>query len=263
MSATNTAPLRFARSRARLPYTLVGATSPTDTLSHTGTLGSASFNANFTTRLIYLGLALNINGVDWYARGNATYDIGDNKFEGTYDDVRAQNLVRGQGTLYGFFTQPRIGTATSAGAGMSYNITDNSRQLGVISGVLAFVEGGADATVTPPAIQSRDLAFIAPEAAAVGPQAVRSAPTDYALDSNFRLTSLTGTTNSGTIDGARYDIGSARVMSSGVSPLVMLRWGAGPTVWRTSPISSTARRTRSICRCGACTGSKAPMALRR
>ncbi len=122
-------------------YALVGSTSPTDTLNHVGTLGAASFSADFTNRLVTSVLTLNMNGTQWYASGKASYGIGGNKFEGTYDDVQIGNLVRGQGTLYGFFTQPRIGNSTASGAGMSFNLTDNSRQLGVISGVLAFSQG--------------------------------------------------------------------------------------------------------------------------
>lgn len=206
-------------------YTLVGNTSPTDTLGHAGTLGTASFAADFTNRLVTSALTLNMNGIQWYASGNASYGIGGNEFEGTYDDVRIGNLVRGQGTLYGFFTQTRAGNSTANGAGLSFNLTDNTRQLGVVSGVLAYSQGGAGATVAVPALQSRDISFVAPDIAAAGPQIVRAAASDYAVDANFRLAALPGVTDSGTIDTAIYAIGNASIRSADVSPLVMLRWG--------------------------------------
>ncbi len=66
-------------------FTLVGNTAPTDTLGHVGTLGTASFTADFTNRFVASQLTLNVNGVAWYASGSASYGIGNNKFEG---DVR-------------------------------------------------------------------------------------------------------------------------------------------------------------------------------
>ncbi len=53
----------------------------------------------------------------------------------------------------------------------------------------------------------------------------RAAAGEYTVDGNFSLVALPGTTNSGTIDTARYDLGSGAIASSEVSPLVMLRWG--------------------------------------
>jgi hypothetical protein len=224
-------------------YTLIGNTAPTDTLGNTGTLGSASFNADFTNRFVTSQLTLNINGVDWYASGHATYGVGNNRFEGAYDDVRIENLASGQGTLYGFFTHPRVGNSTSPGAGLSFNLADNTRQLGVVSGVLAYAQGGAGATVTPLPPGSRDIAFIAPALEAIGPQAIRAAADNYALDSNFELVSLPGVTDSGTIDSARYGIGTSTVVASDVSPLVMLRWGrwSGGTANVTNLLTNTSR----------------------
>ncbi len=73
----------------------------------------------------------------------ATFPIGGARLTGSYDDVRIDNLAHGQGTIDGFFTQSRIGSATADGAGLAFNLADNARQLGVISGVLAFAEGGS------------------------------------------------------------------------------------------------------------------------
>ena len=206
-------------------YSLGGNTNPTDTLGNVGFVGVASFTADFTNRTVATAMTLQMAGLDWYASGSATFPAGGYRFTGTYDDVRVQNLVSGQGTINGFFTQPRIGSGTTAGAGLSFNLADNTGQLGVVSGVLAFAEGGQGATLAPLPPQERDIAMVSPDFVANGPFVQRTAPADYALDAAFGLTSLPGLTNTGTPEAARYDIGTSAIAESDVSPLVMLRWG--------------------------------------
>ena len=205
-------------------YTLIGNTDPTDTLGNVGTLGAVSFNADFTNRTIASALTLNVAGQTWYASGSAAYTTGDHLFAGSYDDVRIQNLVRGQGTLSGFFTAPRIGSGTTPGAALSFNLSEASGQLGVISGVAAFEQGGQGGVLAPPSQQGRDIAIASPDRSASSAAFVaRAAANEYALDSNFNLTNLPGLT--GLSNPARYDIGTNTLSQSDVSPLVMLRWG--------------------------------------
>jgi hypothetical protein len=206
-------------------YTLIGNTNPTDTLANTGTLGVASFNADFSNRSITSALTLNVAGREWYASGRATFSTGSNRFAGTYDDVRIDNLVSGQGALSGFFTQPRISSGSAAGAGVAFNLADDASQLGVISGVLAFVNDGPGAVVTPPPTASRDIAMVSPDFASAGNSVQRALPADYALDTSFNLVSMPGVTNTTPVEAARYSLGTSATSESDVSSLVMLRWG--------------------------------------
>jgi len=206
-------------------YTLVGNTDPTDTLGNVGTLGAMSLDADFTNRSVASAVSVNVAGMNWYASGTGTFNAGETVFSGTYNDVRIQNLVAGQGSLNGFFTAPRIGSATTAGAGLSFNLSEASGQLGVISGVAAFEQGGQGTVVTPPAQQSRDIAMITPDQSTNGTFVGRAGPTDYVLDASYNPVSMPGLTNGDPQNPARYDIGTNTLVESGVSPLVMLRWG--------------------------------------
>ena len=206
-------------------YTLVGNTDPTDTLGNIGTLGAASFNADFTNRNVTTELTLNVAGREWYASGHATYAIGGNRFTGTYDDVSVDNLVRGKGTIAGFFTQPRISSGTTDGAGLAFNLADSAGQLGVVSGVLAFAKAGVGDVVTPPVTQPRDIAMVSPDIASGGNYVQRALAAEYELDANFRLTSMPGAPNAAPTGTARYSLGTSAIAESDVSSLVMLRWG--------------------------------------
>ncbi len=206
-------------------YTLVGNTNPTDTAGNTGVLGVASFNADFTNRFVDSKLTLNIDGRTWYASGDATFPIGGQRFTGTYDDVRIDNLARGQGTIDGFFTQARIGSGTADGAGMAFNLADNAGELGVVSGVLAFAKGGAGAVVAPLPAQDRDMAVASPDFASGGTFATRANAATYVLDNDFGPVSMPGVANNVTADSAQYVIGGSTKVQSDVSPLLMLRWG--------------------------------------
>jgi hypothetical protein len=206
-------------------YTLVGNTDPTDTSGHIGVLGGASLSADFTRRVVSSQLTLNLDGRTWYASGAATFPMGGERLTGSYDDVRIGNLAHGQGTIDGFLTQSRIGSATADGAGLAYNLADNASQLGVISGVLAFVKGGSGAAMTPPSAGERDITVVSPDFVTGGTSVSRAGAASYDLDSEFNLTSMPGIANTVTADAARYTIGSGVQVDSDVSPLVMLRWG--------------------------------------
>ncbi len=206
-------------------YTLVGNTDPTDTSSHIGTLGTASLTADFTNRSVVSGLTLNIDGRAWYARGHADFALGGHQFNGTYDDVRIDNLARGRGTITGFFTQPRIDSGTVDGVGLTFNLADNARELGVVSGALAFVRGGTGGDVTPPSAQERDISLMSPDFTTGGSFVTRASPADYVLDGGLGLISMPGVANTVTADPASYALGSSSNVESQASTLVMLRWG--------------------------------------
>jgi hypothetical protein len=206
-------------------YTLVGNTNPTDAAGNVGTLGVASLNADFTNRFVSSKLTLNIDGRAWYASGQAIFPIGGQRFTGTYDDVRIDNLARGQGTIDGFFTQARVGSATTDGAGLAFNLADNVGDLGVVSGVLAFAKGGSGAVVDPLPTQDRDIAVVSPDFTTGGTFVTRASAGSYDLDNDLGLTAMPGVANTATADTARYLIGSSTKVESDVSPLVMLRWG--------------------------------------
>jgi hypothetical protein len=204
-------------------YTLVGNTDPTDANGHVGTLGTASLTANFTNRTLDSALTLDIDGRKWYARGEADFPLGVDRFTGTYDDVRIGNLARGRGTISGFFTQPRVDSGTVSGAGLAFNLADNARELGAVSGVLAFVQGGTGVDVVLPPTQERDISLVSPDFPTGGSFVTRASPADYALDLGFGLASMPGVANN--TESATYAIGSSANVGSQVSTLVMLRWG--------------------------------------
>lgn len=206
-------------------YALVGNTDPTDTSGNLGVLGAASLSADFTNRVVSSQLTLNVDGRTWYASGAATFPLGGERIKGTYDDVRIGNLAQGQGTINGFFTQSRLGSATADGAAIAYNLADNAGQTGAISGVLAFAKGAAGPAVTLPAIQDRDITAVSPDFATGGTFVSRAGADTFNLDSEFQLTSMPGVTNTVSAEAARYTLGSGVRVDSDVSPLVMLRWG--------------------------------------
>lgn len=223
-------------------YTLVGNTTPTDTSGNSGVLGAASLDADFTNRLVSSTLMMNIDGRTWYANGKATFPIGGQRLTGSYDDVRIDNLARGQGTIDGFFTQARVGSAVADGAGIAFNLADNARQLGVVSGVLAFEKGGSGTVIAPPSTQDRDIAMVAPDFASGGTFVSRATPASYSVDSEFRLVSMPGAAKSSPADTAQYTIGGGVQVESDVSPLVMMRWGrwSGGAALVTNPGSDPA-----------------------
>jgi hypothetical protein len=207
-------------------YVLVGNTNPTDTRANVGTLGSASFSADFTNRTVASALTLNIDGRDWFASGNGTFAAGSNQFGGNYANVQIGGLITGGGSLSGFFVVPGFGGAVTAGAGLSYNLADSLFQLGVVSGVLAFQQGTGQ-PVGPPALQRRDIAFSVLNLSQGPPTqfALANPAGFYAVDAAFDLTRLTGVYVLDPPEAATYDIGTATVAESAADAVTMLRWG--------------------------------------
>ncbi len=61
-------------------YSLAAATAPTDAAGHTGTLGSASVLANFSSRTVSGSFGMSINGQTFSLTGNAGLDPGSSTF---------------------------------------------------------------------------------------------------------------------------------------------------------------------------------------
>lgn len=206
-------------------YTVVGNTDPTDTLANVGTLGAASFSADFTNRTVASALSLTMGGFNWYASGTGTFTQGSRLFSGTYGTVSVENLVTGNGNFSGYFTVPRLGGGTIAGAGLAYNLTTNPNDLGLVSGAIAFAQGQGN-PLTPAAQQQRDISLLVP-VNGVDFAVVQTAPANsYGVDAGFNLTQFTATAiPADPPQVGVFTIGTSSLVESDVSALTMLRWG--------------------------------------
>jgi hypothetical protein len=214
-------------------FALVGNTNPTDTLGNVGTLGKASFLADFTNGTVHSALTLTMAGHEWYARGYGTFQASSTLFSGTYDTISIDNLIAGSGNFSGFLTMPRVGAGTVPGAALTYNIVGDPADLGTVSGALAFQQGDRT-TVTPPPLAARDIAYVVPVTGFDDAQVTRT--NGYGVDETFSLR---------TIDA--LDIGTSTLAESTASSLVMMRWGrwAGGDVIKTD-IASGATSTIAL-----------------
>lgn len=205
-------------------YTLVGNTDPTDTLGNVGTLGAASFSADFTARTVSSALSLTIGGHGWFVSGTGTFGANSTLFSGTYNQVGVDNLIDGQGSFSGFFTVPRIGGGTVPGAAISYSVLDSPAGLGTVSGVLALQQGNGN-PLTPPPLQPRDIAWVVPAPNFGGTLVRTMAGTDYALDSAFSLAKFLGLDDSDPGQPTNFDLGTSSVAETSSDSLIMMRWG--------------------------------------
>ncbi|HVY80922.1 MAG TPA: hypothetical protein VG994_08085, partial [Steroidobacteraceae bacterium] len=203
-------------------YALVGNTDPTDTLGNVGTLGAASFSADFTNLTVHSAVTMTIGGRNWFARGSGTFNANSTLFNGTYDTVSVANVLTGSGNFSGFVTLPRIGAGSIGGAGLAYSIVSDPADLGTVSGALAFQQG-AGALVTPQAFGARDIAYLVPLAVYDTAQVVRAPETSYAVDESFSLTQVPVRDSSGELKGLSK--GSSLLAESAASGVVMMRWG--------------------------------------
>ena len=125
-------------------YTLVGATSPTNSLGNTGVLGSATFFADFTNQRVDSTLVIDIAGSNWSATG--TGNIGSaaalpaHLFSGIYSvDIAGAITGTGNGVFTGFFSEPGTTSDPSypGGAGLTYSLQDD-QGITTVSGAAAF-----------------------------------------------------------------------------------------------------------------------------
>jgi hypothetical protein len=115
-------------------YSLIGNSSPTDNFGNSGTLGSATFRADFTNMLIDSTLLIDINASTWTAAGQSTIGMSGNQpvaphlFNGFYNTVTIDGIAGGNGMFSGFFSDPGpTSDPTFPGsAGMTYSLQDGS-----------------------------------------------------------------------------------------------------------------------------------------
>jgi len=123
-------------------YSLVGGTSPTDTLGNTGVLGDASFFADFTNMRVDSTLSIDIAGSLWSAAGQGTIGaqalLPAHLFSGFYS-VDVDGIGGGAGTFTGFFSEPgeTSDPAIPGGVGLSYSLQD-AQGATTVSGTAAF-----------------------------------------------------------------------------------------------------------------------------
>jgi len=140
-SAEGSTPVMPVSGRA--DYSLVGSTTPTDSLGNTGVLGSATFSADFTNMVVDSFLSIDINGSTWTAAGQG--GIGEaaqlpaHLFLGNYDAVAIDGITVGTGIFSGFFSAPGPTSDPTfpGGAGLTYSLEDGRTGTGV-SGAAAF-----------------------------------------------------------------------------------------------------------------------------
>jgi len=125
-------------------YTLIGATSPTDSLGNTGVLGGATFFADFTNLTVDSTLVIDIAGSNWLATG--TGDMGTeiglpaHLFEGFYNvAITGAMTGTGNGVFTGFFSEPGTTSDPSypGGVGLTYSLQDG-QGITTVSGTAVF-----------------------------------------------------------------------------------------------------------------------------
>jgi hypothetical protein len=123
-------------------YTLLGGTSPTDTLGNVGVLGNATFFADFTNMRVDTTLAIDIAGSSWSAAGQGNIGaaalLPAHLFDGVYNVV-VDGVTGGTGTFTGLFSEPGPSSNPSlpGGVGLSYSLQD-AQGVTTVSGAAAF-----------------------------------------------------------------------------------------------------------------------------
>ena len=123
-------------------YTLIGSTSPTDTLGNVGVLGSATFVADFTNLRVDSTLDISIAGSQWTAAGQGNIgtaaQLPAHLFGGFYN-VIVDGVTGGSGTFSGFFSDPGPTSDPTfpGGVGLTYSLQD-AQGVTTVSGAAAF-----------------------------------------------------------------------------------------------------------------------------
>ena len=123
-------------------YRLTGSTSPTDNRGNVGTLGDASFFADFTNMRVDSALDVSIGGSTWSATGTGNIGPASNLpahlFRGGYN-VSVNGIGGGTGTFSGFFSEPgpTSDPAFPGGVGLTYSLQD-AGATSIVSGAAAF-----------------------------------------------------------------------------------------------------------------------------
>ncbi len=140
-SAEGSTPVMPVSGRA--DYSLVGSTTPTDSLGNTGVLGSATFSADFTNMRVDSSLLIDINGSTWTATGQGgigpAAQLPAHLFQGNYGEVAIDGITIGTGIFSGFFSEPGPTSDPTfpGGVGLTYSL-ENGRTGTAVSGAAAF-----------------------------------------------------------------------------------------------------------------------------
>ena len=122
-------------------YTLIGNTSPTDNLGNVGTLGSATFQADFVNMTVDSTLVIDIAGSTWNAsgQGNIGGGLPAHLFEGLYNNVSVDGIGGGNGSFSGFFSDPGPTADPNwpGAAGLTYSLQD-AQGSSTVSGAAVF-----------------------------------------------------------------------------------------------------------------------------
>lgn len=207
-----------------VPFQLIGATTPTDVAGETGVIGGASLAADFTGGSVAMTLAVQINGLAWYAAGSAPLDGGP-LFTGAFSSASIGGTLPVTGGFAGFLAEP-AGAPGTLTAGLSWSLADLLGERPVLTGVLAFGPGSGQPLPAPQ--QRRDIAIAGGLQGQLGTLAGVQAnqPGDYDINADLDLVRLGGL--AAVLDEplpANYAIGSAGIAESGVDPATLLRWG--------------------------------------
>ncbi len=207
-------------------YTLVGGTSPTDTLGGVGSLGAAFLAADFTNSNVMATLSLDLNQVNWFATGNAPLTAGSNLFTANFGTVTVSGLIAGSGSFSGFFTQGASAFGQPpGGAGLSYTLRESQGVLGTVSGIAALAQGAGQPPTQP--LGRREVAFsiLQLPVAVLTSRVVVNAAADYSLDAGFNLTRFGGVLPLDPDVPASYQIGTSTVAESAADAAIVMRWG--------------------------------------
>jgi hypothetical protein len=125
-------------------YSLVGSTAPTNSVGDTGTLGSATFVADFLAQRVMSTLNIDIAGSSWQATGQGNIGLGAapqlpaHLFGGNYT-VTTDGVTGGAGIFSGFFSEPGPSSDPTfpGGAGLTYSLQD-AQGTSTVSGAAAF-----------------------------------------------------------------------------------------------------------------------------
>ncbi len=125
-------------------YSLVGSTAPTNNVGDTGTLGSATFVADFLAQRVMSTLNIDIAGSNWRATGQGDIGMGADPelpahlFSGNYT-VTTDGETGGAGIFSGFFSEPGPSSDPTypGGAGLTYSLQD-PQGASTVSGAAAF-----------------------------------------------------------------------------------------------------------------------------
>jgi hypothetical protein len=218
-------------------YTLAAATSPTNQVNTTGTLGSASLNVNFTNRTLNAALGISLPAAGSNGGGSWTLNAQDvpfalNSFYASSSDRLVVTNGTGQssstnaaltGSIEGSFVGP-----TLQGAVLGYGVADRTASSAanhnVVSGVAALTGPAQAATAT-----FRDGLVSDPSGSLASSDLVRTYSTVNRPDEV--TTDATGQASAFAApmvhlgSHATYSRGSASVAQSGLDPETGLVWG--------------------------------------